>query len=204
MIKCEVTLCGILSRVATVRTNKDGKSYASLAVKVNIPERNGTGITAEVFITKEGEVTEELSAMRVGMRIQVQGELTFKKRGEMLYLNMNAKSIDMNPSMSNDEISGEMTFGGKIGKEVESKVDKKGNPYIVFSAFSTEKAGEDFNYTWVRCVQFSSEKAEFLQPKRKVDVKGVLEITAYNGRINLGCRVNQVSEYIPPQYNRYS
>ena len=158
MIKCEVTLCGILSRVATVRTNKDGKSYASLAVKVNIPERNGTGITAEVFITKEGEVTEELSAMRVGMRIQVQGELTFKKRGEMLYLNMNAKSIDMNPSMSNDEISGEMTFGGKIGKEVESKVDKKGNPYIVFSAFSTEKAGEDFNYTWVRCVQFSSEK----------------------------------------------
>ena len=47
MIKCEVTLCGIVSRVATRRTTKDGKAYTNFAVKVNIPERNGTGITAE-------------------------------------------------------------------------------------------------------------------------------------------------------------
>ena len=44
MIKCEVTLCGIVSRVATRRTTKDGKAYTNFAVKVNIPERNGTGI----------------------------------------------------------------------------------------------------------------------------------------------------------------
>ena len=84
-------------------------------------------------------MSEELSGMATGSRIQVQGELTFKKRGEMLYLNMDAKTIDMQPSMTDDEIVGEMTFRGKIGKEVECKQDKKGNPYIVFSAFSTEK-----------------------------------------------------------------
>ena len=203
MIKCEVTLCGIVSRMATTRTDKDGKPYVSLAVKVNIPGRNADGITTEVFITKDGEMSGELSGVATGRRVQVQGELTFKKRGEMLYLNMTANTIDVQPSMTNDEIAGEMTFRGKIGKEVESKSDKKGNPYIVFSAFSTEKTGENFNYTWVRFIRFSSEKEEFLQPKRKVNVKGLLELTAYNGRINIGCRVSDVSEYIPPQYNNY-
>ena len=106
MIKCEVTLCGIVSRVATRRTTKDGKAYTNFAVKVNIPERNGTGITAEVFINREGELSEELSGMATGNRIQVQGELTFRKRGEMLYLNMDAKTIDMQPSMTDDEIVG--------------------------------------------------------------------------------------------------
>ena len=203
MIKCEVTLCGIVSRVATRRTTKDGKAYTNFAVKVNIPERNGTGITAEVFINREGELSEDLSGMATGNRIQVQGELTFKKRGEMLYLNMDAKTIDMQPSMTNDEIVGEMTFRGKIGKEVECKQDKKGNPYIVFSAFSTEKNGDSFNYTWVRFIRFSCEKEEYLQPKRKINAKGILDLSAFNGRINISCRVSEMSEHIPPQFNSY-
>ena len=203
MIKCEVTLCGIVSRVATTRTTKDGKPYMNFAVRVNIPERNGTGITAEVYINREGELSEELSGMATGNRIQVQGELTFKKRGEMLYLNMDAKNIDMQPSMTDDEIVGEMTFKGKIGKEVDYKQDKKGNPYIAFSAFSTEKVGDSFNYTWVRFIRFSSVKEEYLQPKRKINVKGLLDLSAYNGRINIACRVSEMSEHIPPQSNNY-
>lgn len=203
MIKCEVTLCGIVSRVATTRTAKDGKAYASFAVKVNIPERNGTGITTEAFINREGEMSEELSGMATGNRIKVQGELTFKKRGEMLYLNMDAKTIDMHPSMTDDEIVGEITFRGKIGKEVECKQDKKGNPYIAFSAFSTEKNGDSFNYTWVRFIRFSGIKEEYLQPKRKINVKGLLDLSAYNGRINIVCRVSEMSEHIPPQSNNY-
>ena len=203
MIKCEVTLCGIVSRVATTRTAKDGKPYISFAIRVNIPERNGAGITTEVFINKEAEMCEELSGMVTGNRIQVQGELTFKKRGEMLYLNMDAKTIDKQPSMTDDEIVGEMTFRGKIGKEVECKQDKKGNPYIAFSAFSTEKNGDSFNYTWVRFIRFSGDKEEYLQPKRKINVKGLLDLSAYNGRINIACRVSEMSEHIPPQSNNY-
>lgn len=33
MIKCNVTINGIVSRTASMRTNKEGKSYISFAVK---------------------------------------------------------------------------------------------------------------------------------------------------------------------------
>jgi len=86
---------------------------------------------------------------------------------------------------------------------VECKQDKKGNPYIVFSAFSTEKNGDSFNYTWVRFIRFSCEKEEYLQPKRKINAKGILDLSAFNGRINISCRVSEMSEHIPPQFNSY-
>ena len=37
MIKCNVTINGIVSRTASMRTNKEGKSYIGFAVKTTIP-----------------------------------------------------------------------------------------------------------------------------------------------------------------------
>ena len=39
MIKCNVTMNGIVSRTASMRTNKEGKSYIGFAVKTTILAR---------------------------------------------------------------------------------------------------------------------------------------------------------------------
>ena len=37
MIKCNVTICGTISRDASVRTGKDGKEFVSFPLQVSIP-----------------------------------------------------------------------------------------------------------------------------------------------------------------------
>ena len=44
MIKCNVTINGIVSRTASMRTNKEGKSYISFAVKISILAKAGSSM----------------------------------------------------------------------------------------------------------------------------------------------------------------
>ena len=41
MMKCNVTICGVVSKAATCRTNKDGKPFVTFSVAVVIPAKNG-------------------------------------------------------------------------------------------------------------------------------------------------------------------
>lgn len=57
MIKCNVTINGIVSRTASMRTNKEGKSYIGFAVKTTIPAKAGSSKQVEVFVSKDGTAT---------------------------------------------------------------------------------------------------------------------------------------------------
>ena len=143
MIKCNVTINGIVSRTASMRTNKEGKSYIGFAVKTTIPSKAGGCKQVEIFVSKDG-TDAELPSYVAGQRIGLKGVLTFRKREENLYLNFHAESVDFLPENERDAIEGTIKFRGTVGKQVEKKRDKRGNPYWVFSAFSTEKHEETF------------------------------------------------------------
>ncbi len=198
MIKCNVTINGTVSRVATVRTTSDGRTFTCFAVKITIPAKSGTGKQVEVSVLMDGQ---KIAPITIGTRIEMQGTLTFRKRNEVLYLNFHADTVDISPASDKDDLTGNIEFKGTIGKQVEEKTDKKGGKYLVFSAFSTEKDGEAFAFTWVRFVRFSVEREPFLTHKSRIIVKGKLELSAYLDKINIGCRVSELSEWVK-QENR--
>lgn len=196
MIKCNVTVNGVISRAASMRTGKDGKAYISFAVKVNVSSKDGDSCKAvEMSVLQEGN-SNELARYCSGSQVELKGSLTFRKRESNFYFNFHADSVGFSPASNQDGITGSMEFKGTIGKQVDEKTDKKGRQYLIFSAFSTEKNGDVFEYTWVRFIRFAPEHETFLVPKGKIHVNGTLELSIYQDKIILGCRVEEVSEWV--------
>ena len=177
MIKCNVTVCGTISKAAVVRTNNENKAFTAFAVNCVIPART------------------------VGKRVEISGVLTFKKRGDNLYFNMSASSVNLTVASNEDSIKGEMHFRGKTGKNIEEKTDKKGKKFLQFSAFSAEKVNDGFEYLWVRFLGFDREREEWLQPQTGIEAKGELELSVYNDKLNIACKVSEMSEYVKQPYN---
>ena len=201
MIKCNVTINGTVSRAATVRTNSEGRTFICFGVKATIPAKSGAGKQVEISASKDGDETDT-ALYAVGARVEMQGTLTFRKRDNNLYLNFHANAVDFAPASDKDSIAGDIEFRGTIGKQVEEKTDKKGSKYLVFSAFSTEKDGDAFAFTWVRFIRFSPEREAFLAPKTGITAKGKLELSAYLDKLNIACRVEELAEWVKKEYNR--
>lgn len=200
MIKCNVTVCGTISKAAVVRISKDGNAFTTFVLSVAIPVKDKTGKILEVSVIHNGESTSEVIHLTVGSRVEVTGLLTFRKRGEVLYLNLNASSVNPDSSEKGDQINGILSFRGTVGKIIELKKDKKGNDYLAFSAFSTEKVGEEFAFTWVRFIRFSSEREKWLQQKSDIEAKGELEISVYHDKVNIGCKLTELSPWEKKSY----
>ena len=150
MIKCSVTINGTISRAAQMRTDKDNNSFVSFPMSVVLPAKSGINKTVEVSVSLNG-TQNDCHKYQANQRVEVQGTLTLRKRGDALYFNFMADSVNLNPVETKDKIEGEMEFRGSLGnKDVIVKNDKKGNPFSVFSGFSTEKVGENFEFIWVR------------------------------------------------------
>lgn len=198
MIKCNVSVCGTVSKAAVVRNGKDGMPFTIYSVDVVIPAKKGINKTVMVSCIMDGDCAE---AIVVGNRIDVKGVLTFKKKDDNLYFNLKGIEVSQPATESKDGIVGEMEFKGKIGKDIDMKKDKNGKAFLMFSAFSAEKIGEEFAFTWVRFVRFSEEKEEWLQSKAAIEAKGELEISAYNDRLNLGCKVAELSQWEKKPYD---
>lgn len=199
MIKCNVTVCGIVAQQAAMRTSKEGKPFLAVPVKVVLPARNGSDKTIEISVRKDGSEAD-IADYRVGERIEVTGTLTLKQRGDKLYFNLSADDVDFSPKTDEDAVSGEMEFRGKVGKRIDERTDKKGNPYLQFSAHSTEKVGESFESIWVRFIRFDAEREAWLQPGCRVQVKGEVSLSAYNDSLNISCKVAEMSEAVKPEY----
>lgn len=195
MIKCNVTVCGTISRAAQMRTGKEGKPFMSMGVNVVIPAKSGINKTVEISVAKDGDSQEELASYPVGSRVEVAGMLTFHKKGEALYFNLSATGINTFDASDDDSIKGDIEFRGTLGSKIEDKTDKKGKPFCVFSAFSSEKNGDDYDYTWVRFLHFGESRKEWMQPKTGIDAKGELQMSVYNDRIDIGCRVSELSQW---------
>ena len=200
MIKCNVTVCGTISKAAVVRTNNENKTFTAFAVNCVIPARNGIDKTVEISVAKDGEEYNRAD-YTVGKRVEISGVLTFKKRGDNLYFNMSASSVNLTVASNEDSIKGEMLFRGKTGKNIEEKTDKKGKNFLQFSAFSAEKVNDGFEYLWVRFLGFDREREEWLQSQTGIEVKGELELSVYNDKLNIACKVSEMSEYVKQPYN---
>ena len=124
MIKCNVTVCGVVSKASTCRTNKDGKPFVAFAVNVVIPAKSGINKTIEVSVIKDGTLTE-VGNCNVGDRIEVVGVLTPKKRGDAMYFNLVATAINFATTANSDSISGDMEFRGKVGKSIDDGAPDK-------------------------------------------------------------------------------
>ena len=200
MIKCNVTVCGTVSKVATCRTNKEGKAFVSFAMNVVIPAKSGINKTIEVSVIKDGTLTE-VGSCNIGERIEVAGVLVPRKWGDVLYFNLSASSISHQPAEAEDCIKGVMEFRGKVGKSIEDKTDKNGVPYCQFSAFSAEKVQDGFEYIWVSFFLFDGKREAWLQPGVKANIKGALSVSVFNDKLDFSCRVSEMSEYVPQPYN---
>ena len=128
MIKCNVTVCGTVSRQAQIRANKEGKQFISFGVKVVIPAKSGINKTIEISVAKDTDNQGEAVNYPVGSRIEVAGVLQFHKKGDIVYFNLSATGVNNFNAGSQDAITGSMEFRGTIGKQVDVKTDKKGNP----------------------------------------------------------------------------
>ena len=127
MIKCNVTVCGTVSRQAQIRANKEGKQFISFGVKVVIPAKSGINKTIEISVAKDTDNQGEAVNYPVGSRIEVAGVLQFHKKGDIVYYNLSATGVNNFNASSQDAITGSMEFRGTIGKQVDVKTDKKGN-----------------------------------------------------------------------------
>lgn len=74
--------------------------------------------------------------------------------------------------------------------------DKKGNRYLRFSAYSTDKIGEEFFSVFVRFVSFNEAIPPFIVPKAKIEAKGELRISTFNGNLDLNCKAVELKEYV--------
>ena len=198
MIKCNVSVCGTVSKAAVVRNGKDGMPFTTYSVDVVVPAKKGINKTVMVSCIMDGDCAE---AIVVGNRIDVKGVLTFKKKDDNLFFNLKGVEVSQPATESKDGIVGDIEFKGKVGKDIDMKNDKKGKTFLMFSAFSAEKIGEEFAFTWVRFVRFSEEKEEWLQSKATIEAKGELAISVYNDRLNLGCKVAELSQWEKKPYH---
>ena len=196
MIKVQATINGVISKSATVRTVGDGKMFIGFPVKLTVPgsRNNMPGKELTVSVSKDGDESE-LTAFAAGTRIEATGTLTFRKTGDNLYFNVHADTVNHSPESSKDAIDGTLEFKGTVGKGVDEKTDKKGGKYVSFSAYSTEKSGDALQFTWVRFIKFDYGKDAFLEPKAKIHATGKLTVSAYNGRIDLDCRLEEVKPW---------
>lgn len=195
MIKCNVTVCGTISRQAQMRANKEGKQFISFGISVVVQAKTGINKTIEISVAKDGNNQAELVNYPIGSRVEVAGVLQFHKKGDVLYLNLSALGVNSFNAGNQDAITGSIEFRGTIGKQVEVKTDKKGKPYTMFSAYSSEKDGENYSYTWVRFMQFDTQKADWVQTKAGINAKGDLQVGAYNDRLDLTCRITELTPW---------
>lgn len=196
MIKVQATINGVISKSATVRTAGDGKKFIGFPVKLTVPgsRNNMPGKELTVSVSMDGDESE-LSELTSGKRMEATGTLTFRKTGYSLYLNFHADTVNLSPESTKDAIDGTLEFKGTVGKGVDEKTDKKGGKYVSFSAYSTERSGDALQFTWVRFIKFDYVKDAFLEPKAKIHATGKLTVSAYNGRIDLDCRLEEVKPW---------
>ena len=71
---------------------------------------------------------------------------------------------------------------------------------LIFSAYSGEKTDNSFAFTWVHFVQFDATKPDWLQAKSTLEAKGELELSIFNDRLNLGCKLAEVKPWDKPVY----
>lgn len=205
MIKAEVNLVGTVKRGATMREDKNKKSYLSFVMAVNVTDGNGNRKDMEIHVMYYNAKKSDLPLYDENRRIVAQGTLDIHKKGEDYNFYLSAKKLSVKDVSDEDAIVGELQFRGRLKNDdiMEEKIDKNGNPYIVFSAFSAEKVGDKFVSTWVRFMRFHAKgagvetiKPDWMRPKAHLTVTGDLQVYVYNNVFRFTCIVKGMEEYV--------
>ena len=193
MIKCNVKVCGIINRAASVKHTADGKSFVAFGMSVDVPSTKGDVVPVIISVAADNA---DAAVLTQGRRVSVDGELKIKGAAEKkTYFNLSAENIALDP-VAESGISGEMEFRGVVCKDIKTPTDKKGNRYLRFSAYSTDKIGDDFFSVFVRFVSFNEAIPSFIVPKAKIEAKGELRISTFNGNLDLNCKAVELKEYV--------
>lgn len=205
MIKVEANVIGTIKRNACVRTDRNNKPYLSFIMAVRLPDAKAEGKTIDVFVSLPEAQQGDISLYSEGVRVSINGDMDIRNKGEELNFYLVGKTISTENVPELDALGGTLKFRGHLKKEnvYEEKTGKKGNPFIVFSAFSSEKVGENFVSTWVNFMRFPAKGAtiesirpEWMRSKAHVDISGDLQLSSYNGSLRLSCCVREMSEVV--------
>ena len=208
MIKAEAKVIGTVRRRAEIRTDKNNNPFVSFIMITYVKDDMLGQKGIDIFVSKPGGQQMDLSALTEGSRVAVSGSMDIRKKSNALAFYMTAETISVDNVTGLDAIAGTMHFRGSLKKEnvCEEKTDKKGRPFLIFSGYSSEKVGDDFVSVWVNFMRFTDKdasaeslKPSWMRPKARISVSGDLQVSAYNGAVKLGCRVKEMSEYVPEQ-----
>lgn len=197
MIKCEVTVCAKINRAAMVKETNDGQRFLSFGVQLPIKGRDGSSLLTNISVTLDGG-EDDKQTYTIGQRVRVLGNMTIRKKGDKTFFNLRGDGgVELCKSTEEDSIEGTIDFKGKIGKKgVVNNTDKKGRPFKSFSAFSTDKDGDDTHFTWVRFLHFKQKEDEdFLTANSYIEVSGTLQLGVFHDEISLDCRVDEIKKW---------
>lgn len=193
MIKCNVKVCGIINRAASVKSTSDGKTFVAFGLSVDVPSTKGDAVPVIISVAADNA---DVSALTQGRRVAVEGVLKIKGAAEKrTYFNLSAEKIELDP-VAESGITGDMEFRGVVCKDIKTPTDKKGNRFLRFSAYSTDKVGDEFFSVFVRFVYFNEAILSFVVPKAKIEAKGELRVSTFNGNLDLNCKIAELKEYV--------
>ena len=208
MIKAEANVIGTIKRSASVRTDRNNNPYLSFVMTVVLNDAKTTSHSIDVFVSLPNVKQDEAQSYVEGLRVAVNGNLDIRKKAENLNFYLTGNVVTTQNVAELDSISGTLSFRGYLKKEniYQQKTDKNGHPFIVFSAYSLEKNGQEYLSTWVNFMRFPEKGAdedslvpEWMHSKAHVDITGELQVSSYNGVTRLSCRVKNMAEHINTQ-----
>lgn len=208
MIKAEANVIGTIKRSASIRTDKNNNPYLSFVMTVVLTDAKTSSHSIDVFVSLPNAKQDEAQVYVEGLRVAISGDLDIRKKEENLNFYLAGNNVTTQNVADLDSISGSLSFRGYLKKEniYQQKTDKNGHPFIVFSAYSVDKNGQEFQSTWVNFMRFPEKDAgiesiipEWMHSKAHVDITGELQVSSYNGVTRLSCRVKDMTEHIKTQ-----
>lgn len=196
MIKCNVTACGTISSSAEEKQSQEGEKFISFSMVVPLAGKDGSAKEVYVTVSAPGDKSTA-TTYSSGRKVTVNGVLYIRKKGGNTYFNLRTDGkIEINESTANDRLEGSMEFKGKISKKgIKDFKSKKGKDMQSFSAFSSDKEGENREFTWVNFINLSPLHADYFAPEKYVEVHGDLQIDIFKGGLQLECKVNSISAW---------
>jgi len=208
MIKAEANVIGTIKRSASIRTDKNNNPYLSFVMTVVLTDAKTSSHSIDVFVSLPNAKQDEAQVYVEGLRVAISGDLDIRKKEENLNFYLTGNNVTTQNVAELDSISGSLSFRGYLKKEniYQQKTDKNGHPFVVFSAYSVDKNGQEFQSTWVNFMRFPEKDAgiesiipEWMHSKAHVDITGELQVSSYNGVTRLSCRVKDMTEHINTQ-----
>lgn len=205
MIKAEVKVIGTIKRSASIRTDKNNQPYLSFIVTMALPDAKVSSNSIDAFVSYPKGQQSDVPQLVEGVRVAILGTLDIRHKDDNLLFYLSAEAVTTENVLELDAVIGTLSFRGHLKKEnfCEEKNDKNGNPYLVFSAYSAEKVGENFISTWVNFMRFPNKgagidtiKPEWMRSKAHIEVNGEMQLSSYNGNVQLSCKVADMREYV--------